>query len=207
MTEPTDAGGSSPSLGRLIGDLGSLDRAYALGHHGRWSAARRAGIVDWGLSEVFDASDPPDGVALVALGGYGRGALSPGSDVDLLIVHDGATPAAVAELADDLLYPLWNVGLDVGHAVRTPAECVESSGRLDAATAMLDGRLLAGDGSVWERAHAGVLQPILADARGFAARLVHDRGVRRGRFGSVSSLLEPDIKEGVGGLRDVHALG
>ncbi|HJS26960.1 MAG TPA: nucleotidyltransferase domain-containing protein, partial [Actinomycetota bacterium] len=208
MGEPTPigVGGPSASVARLPEDLRALDRAYAIGHHGRWSAARRAEIVDGYLRDLFGASRPPEGAALVALGGYGRGMLSPGSDVDLLILHDGTSAPAVEGLSERLLYPLWDVGLRVGHAVRTPDECVDASARLDVATAMLDGRLLAGDGSVWVEARARVLEPVRTDPRGFADRLVDDRGARRERYGSVSSLLEPDVKEGTGGLRDVQNL-
>ena len=208
MGEPTPigVGGPSASVARLPEDLRALDRAYAIGHHGRWSAARRAEIVDGYLRDLFGASQPPEGAALVALGGFGRGMLSPGSDLDLLILHDGTSAPAVEGLAERLLYPLWDVGLRVGHAVRSPDECVDASTRLDVATAMLDGRLLAGDASVWVEAHARVLEPVRTDPRGFAARLVEDRGARRDRYGSMSSLLEPDVKEGTGGLRDVQSL-
>jgi [protein-PII] uridylyltransferase len=188
-----------------VEDLRALDRAYAIGHHGRWSAARRAEIVDGYLRDLFGAAEP--GVALVALGGYGRGSLSPGSDVDLLILHDGSNAPEVAALAERLLYPLWDAGLRVGHAVRTPAGCVDAAARLDASTAMLDGRLLAGDRDVWSATHASMLEPVRADPRRFAARLLDDRWARRERYGSVSSLLEPDVKEGTGGLRDAQTLG
>ena len=210
MREPPRRAGTGepPSpVGRLLDDLRALDRAYAIGHHGRWSAKRRAETLDGCLRNLFGASEPRARVSLVALGGYGRGALSPGSDVDLLIVHEGPNADEVASLAERILYPLWDAGLRVGHAVRTPAECAEASAGLDAATAMLDGRLLAGDGALWERAFDGVLAPVRDNPRAFAVRLADDREARRDRFGSVSSLLEPDIKEGSGGLRDVQALG
>jgi [protein-PII] uridylyltransferase len=191
----------------MLEDLRALDRAYAIGHHGRWSAGRRAQIVDGCLRSLFTSSVPASAVALVALGGYGRAALSPGSDVDLLILHEGPDASEVASLAERLLYPLWDAGLRVGHAVRTPAECLEAAEGLDAATAMLDGRHLAGDPPLWERAHAGVLGSVRRDHRTFVVRLAEDRAARRERFGSVSSLLEPDVKEGAGGLRDVQSLG
>ena len=149
----------------------------------------------------------PEDVALVALGGYGRGVLAPGSDLDLLILHDGSSTSDVAALAEHLLYPLWDAGLRVGHAVRTPDACVEiAAERLDATTAMLDGRVLAGSGSSWDDVRSALLELVRGDPRAFAERLAADREARRDRFGSVSSLLEPELKEGVGGLRDVHAL-
>jgi [protein-PII] uridylyltransferase len=193
-------------VGRLLGELRALDRAYSAGHHGRWSAARRSGFVDACLRDLFTAADPTSGIALVAIGGYGRGMLLPASDVDLLILHEDARSEEVASLAERLLYPLWDAGLRVGHAVRTPAECADvASERLDAATAMLDGRTVAGDEGAWADARGRVVDLVRADVRGFAVRLAEDAEARRERFGPVSSLLEPDLKEGGGGLRDAQA--
>lgn len=195
-------------MGRLLEELRALDRAYSIGHHGRWSARRRAELLDRCLRELFEASGPPAGAALVALGGYGRGVASPGSDVDLLVVHDGTIADEIADLAERLLYPLWDAGLRVGHAVRTPAECRQvAEERLDASTAMVDGRWLSGDWTPWSDARSEVLAAVRADPRAFAQRLVSDAEDRRSRHGAVSSLLEPDLKEGRGGLRDAQALG
>jgi [protein-PII] uridylyltransferase len=192
---------------RLLEGLRSLDRAYSTGHHGRWSGRRRAELVDACLRDLAAAAGMPEDVALVALGGYGRGTLAPGSDLDLLILHDGRSADAVSALAETLLYPLWDAGLRVGHAVRTAEACAEiAAERLDATTAMLDGRILAGTASGWDDVRSAVLVPVRGDPRAFAQRLVADRDARRERFGSVSSLLEPELKEGVGGLRDIHAL-
>ena len=150
----------------------------------------------------------PEDVGLVALGGYGRGVLAPGSDVDLLILYHEPSTHDIAALAEHLLYPLWDAGLRVGHAVRTPDACAEiAAERLDATTAMLDGRVLAGSASAWDEVRSALLALARDDPRAFAERLAADREARRDRFGSVSSLLEPELKEGVGGLRDVHALG
>ncbi|HEV8058071.1 MAG TPA: ACT domain-containing protein [Actinomycetota bacterium] len=194
-------------VGRLLEGLRSLDRAYSTGHHGRWSGRRRAELVDACLRDLAATAGMPEDVALVALGGYGRGTLAPGSDLDLLILHEGSADA-VSLLAERLLYPLWDAGLRVGHAVRTPEVCVEiAAERLDATTAMLGGRLLAGSAPGWDEVRSAVLASVRGDPPAFAQRLVADRDARRERFGSVSSLLEPELKEGVGGLRDVHALG
>lgn len=193
---------------RLLEERSALDRAYSPGHHGRWSAARRAGIVDAGLRELFAGAEPREAVALVALGGYGRGELAPRSDIDLLLLHEGSRPEEVAALAERLLYPLWDAGLTVGHAVRTPAECSAiARERLDAATAMLDGRWLAGDEGLWAETHGALLADTRDEPRALAERLGADAGSRAERFGHVSHLLEPDLKEGAGGLRDIHALG
>jgi [protein-PII] uridylyltransferase len=194
-------------VARLLEELSALERAYSRGHHGRWSASRRAELVDECLRALFAQAQPPGRLALVALGGYGRGRLSPASDVDVLIVHDGAHADEVATLAERLLYPLWDAGFRVGHGVRTPGECEAlARERLDARTAMLDGRALAGDAVPWVDALSRVAAPVRADPRAFAEALRADAEARRERSGAVSFLLEPDLKEGAGGLRDAQLL-
>jgi [protein-PII] uridylyltransferase len=198
---------SAPAA-RLRDELRALDAAYSTGHHGRWSASRRSELVDACVVELFGESQVPAHVALVALGGYGRGELAPFSDVDLLILHGGDRPEEVEGLAERLLYPLWDAGLTVGHGVRTADECLAlAAERLDATTAMLDARPLAGDVAAWGDASDRLRASTGKDPRGFAERLLVSASHRRERFGSVSSLLEPDLKEGSGGLRDLHSLG
>jgi [protein-PII] uridylyltransferase len=107
-----------------------------------------------------------------------------------------------------VLYPLWDAGLAVGHAVRTPEDCLTlAAGRVDAATAMLDARRVAGDEELFERMRELVLGWVREDARGFAARLLEAARERRERYGSAAYLLEPELKEGGGGLRDIDSLG
>ena len=195
-------------VARLIDAHRALDLAYSPGHHGRWSASRRAGLVDACLRELFEESGPPEGVVLVALGGYGRGELMPFSDIDLLLLHRGDRGEEVAAVAKTIFYVLWDAGFSVGHAVRTPQECAAvAADRLDSATAMLDGRTLAGSEDTWHEALALVLELVRGDPQAFAERLREDASERHRRYGSVSHLLEPDVKEGAGGLRDVHSLG
>jgi [protein-PII] uridylyltransferase len=208
-----DAPAAAPApIARLKDELASLERAYSPGHHGLWSARRRAELVDAALVDLYtgatSAGDRAPRTALVALGGYGRGALCPRSDIDIVLVHDGAESAAVAALTQQLLYPLWDAGFSVGHAVRTPGESVElATERLDAATAMLDARLLAGDADLLVEASGPVLARLRGDVDGFAESLANDARDRRTRFGSAAYLLEPELKEGGGGLRDIHAFG
>jgi [protein-PII] uridylyltransferase len=197
---------------RLTEELAALERAYSAGHHGMWSGRRRAELVDAALIELYEAAIPTGPraprTALVALGGYGRRALCPHSDIDLLLLHDGEDPQSVAMLAQPLLYPLWDAGFSVGHAVRTPKETVAlAAERLDSATAILDARLLGGDAELLADASGAVLSPLLDDPDAFAAKLAGNARDRRERFGSTSYLLEPDLKEGGGGLRDIHAFG
>ncbi len=194
-------------VSRLLEELRALELAYSPGHHGRWSARRRTALVDRCLVELFEDAGAPRGTALAALGGYGRGELAPASDLDVLILRPEGGTGGVQDLAEALLYPLWDAGFTLGHAVRTPEECLAfAAGTLPAATAMLDARFLAGDRDAFEEAHRLVLSFLREDPRGFAARLQEDAAGRAGRYGATSRLIEPDLKEGRGGLRDVHAL-
>ncbi len=194
-------------LTRLTEELAALDRAYSTGHHGRWSARRRSDLLDAALVSLYGSAGPPEGIALAALGGYGRQQQLPRSDVDVLIVHDGVRPDEVAAVVDRLLYPLWDAGLEVGQAVRTPAECEEiASERLDAATAMLDLRYLAGDRSLSNEAAARVSGRVRGEAAGFVGRLGEGAAARAARYGSTAHLLEPELKEGAGGLRDIQTV-
>ncbi|MDX3325780.1 MULTISPECIES: [protein-PII] uridylyltransferase [Streptomyces] len=180
-----------------------------------WSGPpRRAALArltdDW-LTGLFTAAAEQAGVrgaALVAVGGYGRGELSPRSDLDLLLLHDGSADAgAVATLADRIWYPVWDLGLALDHSVRTPGEARRTAGEdLKVQLGLLDARPVAGDlGLV-----AGLRTAILADWRNQAPKrlpaldeLCRERAER---MGELQFLLEPDLKEARGGLRDATAL-
>jgi [protein-PII] uridylyltransferase len=193
----------------LRSDLAALDRAYSAGHHGLWMARRRSDLLDAAVVRLFSEAGAPQGVALAAVGGFGRQQQLPHSDVDLLIIHpDSADEAEVAGFVERLLYPLWDDGIEVGQAVRTLDQCVLiAEERLDALTAMLDLRWLAGDEGLTAEAHERVLAPVRADPSAFAVRLREAAEIRRRRFGSVAHLLKPELKEGEGGLRDIASLG
>ncbi len=146
------------------------------------------------------------GLALVAVGGHGRGELAPGSDLDLWLLHDPKRDG-VAAVADRLWYPIWDAGVKLGHAVRTPRQALAlADGDLDTATAALGARLVAGDPTVvapvLERAPRGWR----AHARRWLPALSRRMAERAAEAGEVAFLLEPDLKEGRGGLRDIHAL-
>ncbi len=190
----------------LLAHLRELDRANPPVAQGRAVASRRAEIVDEELRDLFGVAGVPEGVTLVALGGYGRGLLLPGSDIDLLILHDRVQ--AIDRVAERLFYPLWDSGLKLGHNVRTTTECIaEAEARVDVASAMLGARAIAGDGSMCEAMVTSIEALVRRSPKDFALRLREDAADRRERFGSVASDLEPDLKEGSGGLRDINALG
>ncbi|MEF2528727.1 MULTISPECIES: [protein-PII] uridylyltransferase [Streptomyces] len=165
---------------------------------------------DW-LTGLFAGAVRDTGVrgaALVAVGGYGRGELSPRSDLDLLLLHDGkAAPADLARLADRLWYPVWDLGLALDHSVRTPAEARRTAADdLKVHLGLLDARPVAGDLGLL----AGLRTAVLADWRNQApARLPELHALCRERAeqcGELRFLLEPDLKEARGGLRDAAAL-
>jgi len=147
-------------------------------------------------------------MALVAVGGYGRRELCPYSDLDVVLVHDGSRGSgAVRSVAERIWYPVWDAGVGLDHSVRTVKEALSvADDDLKAALGLLDARFVAGDaglaGDLAERARAqwrkraGRVLPALAAAV----------GERHSRFGEVAFLLEPELKEGRGGLRDFHAL-
>ncbi|CAM5357135.1 [protein-PII] uridylyltransferase [Streptomyces tanashiensis] len=172
---------------------------------------RRAALArltdDW-LAGLFAAAAPPRGTALVAVGGYGRGELSPRSDLDLLLLHDGtADKAAVAALADRIWYPVWDLGLALDHSVRTPAEARATAGEdLKVHLGLLDARPLAGDHGLV----AALRTTVLADWRNQAPRRLPELDAlcreRAERMGELQYLLEPDLKEARGGLRDAQVL-
>ncbi|MDF9869852.1 [protein-PII] uridylyltransferase [Streptomyces sp. NPDC049952] len=204
MTESEDSGPSGYAAARLR----LLQQEARSGPPRRAALAR---LTDAWLDGLFTTAAERAGIrgaALVAVGGYGRGELSPRSDLDLLLLHDGtADAAAVAALADGIWYPVWDLGLALDHSVRTPGEARRTAGEdLKVQLGLLDARPVAGDlGLV-----AGLRTTVLADWRNQAPKrlpaldeLCRERAER---MGELQFLLEPDLKEARGGLRDATAL-
>ena len=162
--------------------------------------------VDLWLQQLWEnAGGPATGAALVAVGGYGRSELSPGSDIDVYLLYEPKTP--VSALAESIWYPIWDEGIKLGHAVRTVKETLAlASDDLDTATAILSTRHIAGDPKLAEE--LAVKGDELWRKR--SKRWLDEMDVRvRSRHeesGEVAFLLEPDLKNGRGGLRDVHAI-
>ncbi|MEY2450601.1 MAG: [protein-PII] uridylyltransferase [Acidimicrobiaceae bacterium] len=145
------------------------------------------------------------GLALVAVGGYGRAELCPQSDVDVVLLHDDR--AGVATIADRVWYPVWDAGFTLGHSVRTVRQTLAlAQSDLDTATSLLSVRHLAGDTNLsTELADRSLTQWQKGSKRWLDALRARVRD-RHQRAGEVAFLLEPDLKDGRGGLRDVHAL-
>ncbi|HYZ99654.1 MAG TPA: [protein-PII] uridylyltransferase [Acidimicrobiales bacterium] len=164
--------------------------------------------VDGWLAELLDAAldhRAPDGVALLACGGYGRRELSFQSDIDVVLLHTGQPD--IGTIADRLWYPIWDEGLKLGHSVRTVKEALAlAADDLDTATSLLDVRHLAGDRALTEQLAERSLVQWRKRARRWLATMARRVRERQAQAGEVAFLLEPDLKEGRGGLRDVQAL-
>jgi [protein-PII] uridylyltransferase len=169
-----------------------------------------AQVIDRALVDAFAGLDAGGGVALVALGSYATRELCPGSDIDVLLVHalrGRRAGVTVRHIAERLWYPLWDAGFVTGHGSRTVKESLAlADGDLDVLTALLEVRHLAGD--------ATLTAELQQRARGLASRrrdrllraLADAAEVRRVQPGAVAEMLEPDVKEGAGGLRDAQSL-
>ena len=184
-----------------------LDERLARGEDGIVLGVARARALDelfeWLFAEVSELAKEP--IALAAVGSYGRGAVALKSDADVRIVVRRSHDAA-AKVADALLYPLWDAGLSIGHQVVDPSSMIDlAQTDIATATSLLDFRLLAGDASllaeIEERAYAGLFSE--GELPRFVERLEEEAVARHARFGGSVYLLEPEVKAGAGGLRDI----
>ena len=166
------------------------------------------------LSQLFNTAEKADGrknlgkeIALAAVGGYGRGELSPGSDLDILFLHSGKVSADdLKAFVNDVLYPLWDKK-SVDHSVRTRSETRDAaSSDLRVATGLLDIRLIAGNPDLVAGVQLDALDFWRKNAKENLANLHKSLQERHVRAGELAYLLEPDLKEARGGLRDIQAL-
>ena len=166
-------------------------------------------VTDEWLIEIFhsalEGEKKKDDIVMLAVGGYGRRELAPHSDLDILLVHKNVKN--IADIASKMWYPIWDAGLKLGHAVRTPKETVQlCETDLDTATALVTARVIVGN----EQLGIEVIRDASASwakrGRQWLVEL-HGRVLERyAKDGEVAFLLEPNLKEGLGGLRDIHAL-
>ena len=150
----------------------------------------------------------PELVSLAAVGGYGRGELSPASDLDLLILHSGSEkPEVISEFVNAFLYPLWDQGRAIDHAVRTRSETREIANEdIRVALGLLDLRHVAGESELSNQVASGALENWRKGRDKFLPKLRKSIHERENRSGELAFLLEPDLKEARGGLRDINAL-
>jgi [protein-PII] uridylyltransferase len=173
----------------------------------------RSDLVDRELSILFlqcanEHLESPKQVALSAVGGYGRGELAPGSDLDLLILHDGSNKAeSLTEFVNAFLYPLWNSGRSIDHSVRTRSETREAAeSDVRVATGLLDIRFVAGNADLVSALGSDARENWRKNYEKYLPNLRAAISERSNRSGELAFLLEPDLKEARGGLRDINAL-
>ncbi len=167
-------------------------------------------LLTYARSDVFPAANPTTGelIAAAAVGGYGRGGLAPFSDLDLLFLHPHKLTAHGEQIVEYVLYFLWDLGLKVGHAVRSPADCVRlAKDDQTIATTLLESRFLWGQSRLFEEMRADFWEKSLGSSpTAFIEAKLEERNERHKRMGDTRYVLEPNIKEGKGGLRDLHTL-
>lgn len=167
-------------------------------------------IVSSLFHSVEQRRDVSDRIAVLALGGYGRREMGLFCDIDLLFLHDSVSDDIMRKMAEGIFYPFWDGGAEIGGATRTIADCESIINEdVKALTAMIDARPVAGNSILYEEL-LRILRRHFARRKGrigFIEDKLNERGSRLKRYGDSICLLQPNIKEGEGGLRDYHTLG
>src|SRR3984957_13410177 len=186
--------------------------------HGRRCAERLCQLQDEIIRILFEfigseiyqpqVRSEAEHMAVVATGGYGRGLLAPGSDIDLLFLLPYKQTAWGESVAEALLYCLWDMGLKVGHATRSVGECIrQAKADMTIRTALLEARHLLGDAKLFEELTVKFDKEVVqGTAPAFVAAKLAEREERHRRVGQSRYLVEPNVKDGKGGLRDLHTL-
>jgi [protein-PII] uridylyltransferase len=195
---------------------------HRAGADGRKICEGRAAILDALLRHLWEAAKASlspqaqkefPAIALVAIGGYGRAELNPHSDIDFMFLHDGQVAVGkplphLSKLIDGVLYPLWDIGLKVGHAVRSIEDCVQvANSDMQSKTSVIEARLIAGDEKLFLKFQKAVVAKCVVgfEEKYITARL-EDQATRRTKYGNSATMQEPNLKNGCGGLRDFQNL-
>ena len=165
-------------------------------------------VFDFARGRVFpETSRVPDAMAVIAVGGYGRGTLAPGSDIDLLFLIPTKSDARVNQIVEFMLYALWDARQKVGHATRTIEECLKlAKSDNTILTSILEARHICGALALFNSLTQSFRQSVQGRAKKFVSEKLAERDQRHVKYGESRYAVEPDIKDGKGGLRDLHTL-
>jgi [protein-PII] uridylyltransferase len=198
----------------LAEGLESLKARHADGASGQESVRAHARLVDDLIgclirlitADLAAEALAPEPFVVVALGGYGRGELHPSSDIDLMVVHDGELTPYIQRVTQELLYTLWDLGLQIGHSLRSLDDCVAMARTdLPSRTSMQEARLVAGDRRLFTRFRRVLRENVYRrDFEQFLAATLAERDQRYRKYGASPYVGEPNVKESAGGLRDMH---
>lgn len=202
---------------RLLLEQDFLKSAPSSSEAGGHAAARRGAhpnaarllsahskLIDRHLRDIWQQLAMPENIALIAAGGYGRGELYPKSDIDLLILLDRDADEALQHKLRELIALLWDIGLEVGHSIRTVAECLNESGDITVQTNLLETRLLCGNAGLFDELCSAIASQL--DPRVFFKAKLQEQQQRHARFDDADFNLEPNLKESPGGLRDLQTI-
>ena len=168
----------------------------------------RALVIDEQLVELWNQHLEDSGAALIAVGGYGRGELHPYSDVDVMVLLPDAVPDGMEDGVAAFVTALWDIGLEIGHSVRTVPQCVEEASRdLTVVTTLIEARLLAGPVALFESLAERISPEQMWPSTEFFAEKRKEQIARHHRYHDTAYNLEPNVKGSPGGLRDIQVIG
>ena len=193
--------------------IARLGEEYGNGMDGRELVKRYSCIMDESLKKIFVSDSPSsgsknsNGYAIAALGGYGREELSPYSDVDIIFLIPQRFTGSIEDITTRMLYPLWDAGITVGYCNRTLKDClIMMKEDITVRTSLMEMRYLTGDRGLYSRFHRSIIKNALSKGvNSFISEQLKDIASRRRYYGDSLYLLEPHLKDGEGGLRDIQS--
>ncbi|MDD5300932.1 MAG: [protein-PII] uridylyltransferase [Gallionella sp.] len=188
----------------LRNDRAVLEQNFLKHNNAARLLAAHTRLIDRYLRRVWRQLAMPRRITLAAVGGYGRCKLYPRSDIDLLILLDAEPDDALQQQLHQLIRVLWDIGLEVGHSVRTVGQCIKESADITVQTNLLEARLVCGNKELFNELCASVQQHL--DLRAFYLAKLQEQQRRHARYAEADYNLEPNLKESPGGLRDLQTV-